>query len=747
MLEHGLKRLAEIPRAYAAILFVDHLWVGLVFIAATLIYPNIGLAGLIGALAGLLTARLFHFPEVSGGLQIYNSALVGLSLGAFYELSGYLVLLIVLGAVLAVLVTVAVADGLWRMDRLPALSIPFILMVLFTTPAARRYTSLSDFMGLADPHQALSFPWLDGFFSALGSTLFAPQPLAGLLIFAGLFWRSRYLALLALLGYAFGYAAFELMTENPPPGLVVWTGFNFSLTAMAIAGIYTVPSLAGLGVALLAVAISVLLVLATQDFLLIDGLPIMAIPFVVTTLAILSALQKRVGLARPWLAPEPGLPEVNYERARLAQVRNGEFNSVPLLPPFYGAWEVYQGFDGAHTHRGPWRHALDFYLRDNGQSYRNDGSRLEDYLCFGLPVNSPAHGQVVRAFASLPDNPPGEVDVKNNWGNFILIRLDNGLHVLLAHLRQDSLKVAEGDRVTPGMTLAACGNSGRSPQPHLHLQVQREATLGSPTQPFHLTSVLLLHEAQSVWEFSLVARPKEGEQVQLAEQDERLARQLHLPVGRTLRYRLSTAPAGGTEATSTSAAVDADAEIELRVELTLLGQFRLRSDSGASAAFAELNGVLAFYDRQGPRDRLLDLWLLANGLTPLADQAHRWHDAPAASLLPLGPLQRAWLWLWRPLGCGLQTDYRRAWDEAAGIWCQQGEHHLRVGTLALEAHTESRFDPALGCTQMTLTTDGRRWHAELLDTGLSGDRGIPGWHLAPSSAPETATDPARGKHP
>lgn len=723
-----LDRLIELPRAYANILFVDHLWVGLLIIAATMWYPNIGIAGLLAAMTALFTTHLFKFPDSNGGLQIYNSLLVGLSLGAFYELNTYVVMLIVLGAVLAVLITVAVADGLWRLDRLPALSIPFIIVVLFTAPVARRYSSLSDFLGMAEPQHRLLMPWIDGFFSSLGSIFFSPQPIVGLLLFAGIFWRSRYLALLALAGYGVGYVVFNLLMENPHPSLVVWTGFNFSLTAMAVAGFYTVPSKAGAALALLAVAICAMLVVATQDFLMVYGLPVMAIPFVLTTLIILSALGKRYGLAQPWVAPKPGLPEVNYDRARLAQVRNGEFNSVPLLPPFFGAWEIYQGFDGPHTHKGQWRHALDFYMTEQDQSFSGRGANLDDYFCFGLPVISPARGEVVRAFDKLPDNTPGEVDVKNNWGNFILIRMENGLHVLLAHLRQHSIKVKEGDHVTPGDQLATCGNSGRSPQPHVHLQVQREATLGSSTQPFHLTSVLIRDEKDQL-EYQLVARPQEGHSVQAAEQDDKLSTQLHLPVGRTLRYKF-IAPREEQEK-----------EIELRVELSLLGQFRLVSDSGASAAFEETNGVLAFYDRQGPKDMLLDSWMLANGLTPLADRAHRWHDAPSANLLPLSISQQAWLWLWRPLGCGLKTLYQRVWDHDSGQWKQSGEHKLQLGGQALRANTESVLDSVYGCVRITLEIESQRWLATLVDTGQVDDRGVPGWRQETPQEKETQHAP------
>jgi len=718
----NIKEFTILPRAYANILFVDSSVVGALIIIATLYYPNIGLAGLLGAISGWAAVKILNFPENGSGLKIYNSLLVGLSLGAFYQLNIYILLLIVLGAVLAVFVSVVITDGLWRLDRLPALSLPFIISVLFTIPVARHYSSLNDFLGLAEPQHQLLTPWMDGFFSSLGSIFFVPQAGMGLVLFIAILWKSRFLGLLAIIGYSFGYLVFTLLTDNPHPSLIVWTGFNFMLTAMAIAGIYTVPSLSGIALTLLAVAINAMLVVATQDLLLVHGLPIMALPFVFTTLVILSSLAKRFSLRRPWLATQPGLPETNYERARLAQVRNGEFNSVPLLPPFMGEWEIYQSFDGPHTHRGQWRHAIDFYMTEQDQSYSGRGDKLADYFCFGIPIISPVHGEVVRYYDRLPDNAPGEVDTQNNWGNFVLIRLQNGLHVLLAHLRQHSVKVKEGDRLKPGDSVAVCGNSGRSPQPHIHLQVQREAVLGSPTYPFHLTSVLL-RKKDTQLEYRLVSRPNEGDHVQAAKQDDRLAAQMHLPVGKILRYKISSN-------------LEQEKEVELRVELTLLGQFRLLSDSGASVAFEEANGVLAFYDRQGPRDRLLDYWMLANGLTPLTDLAYRWQDSPSASLLPMAWYERALIWLLRPLGGGLETKYERHWDADSSTWLQSARHDLPVGVMTLSLTSLSVIDPLIGCSQIDINFKNRHWNAKLVDTGLVGDRGVPGWRVETASQNE-----------
>ena len=55
-------------------------------------------------------------------------------------------------------------------------------------------------------------------------------------------------------------------------------------------------------------------------------------------------------------------------------------------------------------------------------------------------------------------------------GNHVLIRTDAGPYVALCHLRRGSLAVGMGSRVKAGDRVGACGNSGNSTEPHLHLQ-------------------------------------------------------------------------------------------------------------------------------------------------------------------------------------------------------------------------------------------------------------------------------------
>ncbi len=722
-----LEPVRTILKGYASILFLESPWSGLLLLAATFWYPHIGLSGLTSVGVSYITAVVLRFPQAKSEIYVYNSTLVGLSLGAFFPLNEFLAVMLFFSAVLATLVTVAVKNVMYRLDNLPPLSLPFLIVASLSTTAA---------YSLPGAHPALQFntqlppllsPLVDTFLSTLGAVYFTPHPLAGLLIFAALLFASRYLAILAIVGYAAGVFGFRILAIPLSNELLVWTGFNFILTTMALGGIFTVPGRASLVFATLAAVLTAPLILVAQKIVLTYQIPIMVLPFVVITTSLLLVLKNRQTMAPPNLTDQPGIPEHNFERARLAAVRNGRMDSISVLPPFFGEWTVYQGMEGRHTHKKPWQHALDFYVLKQNRSYQNSGRAVEDYHCYNLPVVSPVHGSVARILDKLPDNTPGDVDLGNNWGNFILIRLDSGLHLLLAHLKQNSIKVAENDRVKPGSLLARCGNSGRSPQPHLHMHIQTDARLGSATYPFHLSSVITATVEQDHL-YRLTCVPQTGDSVLAIEQNTPLALDLHLPVGRTLTYEIRNERG------------DDMGEVEFYVELSLQNQYRFVSSGGGSSAFEEINGVLGFYDRRGGKDRILDMWLLANGLTPLSDKANSWQDQPSGLLLPLAPWQRLAVQLWYPLGTGINSSYQRVWDGDAGHWRQTGVHRLHFGMFGYTVQSESILVPEVGFSNFSLTWGKRSLHASLKQKGLREDEGIPGWSLYVNRQPP-APDP------
>jgi hypothetical protein len=124
--------------------------------------------------------------------------------------------------------------------------------------------------------------------------------------------------------------------------------------------------------------------------------------------------------------------------------------------------------------------------------------------------------------------------------------------------------------------------------------------------------------------------------------------------------------------------------------------------------------VLGFYDRNARRDPLLDLWLLAVGLTPYSAVADQWSDRPPARLLPLPIGQRLLCTLLQPLGASCQSDYRRKWDEASGAWLQEGTHVLRLASgLAWQCNTLAWITPGLGVRRLQLESPATKWEAEL----------------------------------
>ena len=155
----------------------------------------------------------------------------------------------------------------------------------------------------------------------------------------------------------------------------------------------------------------------------------------------------------------------------------------------------------------------------------------------------------------------------------------------------------------------------------------------------------------------------------------------------------------------------------MRIELSLLGQFRLVGNHGASAAFEKTSAVIGFYDRQGKADPLLDLWLLALGLTPLSINAESWSDRPAMRLLPLGIGRRILAALLRPLGTGCDSRYCRHWDETLQVWRQEGVHciHLAPG-IEWRATTLALIQPELGVRRLRLDCFGQSWEAVLENT-------------------------------
>lgn len=80
----------------------------------------------------------------------------------------------------------------------------------------------------------------------------------------------------------------------------------------------------------------------------------------------------------------------------------------------------------------------------------------------GLPVYAVGDGEVILAEA-----------LTTSYGNYIIIKHDNGLFTLYAHGQAGSIAVSKGQRVSKGQQIMRVGNTGNSTGPHLHFEVRQ----------------------------------------------------------------------------------------------------------------------------------------------------------------------------------------------------------------------------------------------------------------------------------
>jgi effector-binding domain-containing protein len=131
--------------------------------------------------------------------------------------------------------------------------------------------------------------------------------------------------------------------------------------------------------------------------------------------------------------------------------------------PFSGKWTVINGgVDEALSHS--WeifsqRYAYDFFiLDDDGKSLHGDPSNVENYYCYGKDIIAPADGVIVKAcdkyINSRVDGEKVYCDAADLRGNHIIIKHDNNVYSVIAHLAPGSVTVKIGDKVKQGEKIA-----------------------------------------------------------------------------------------------------------------------------------------------------------------------------------------------------------------------------------------------------------------------------------------------------
>ena len=488
---------------YSLLFFSNNKWFGILLIFVSFFNPYAGLAGLVAAAVSIAMAYFTGLNKalITDGLFSFNAVIIGLGMGTIYNFGVAFWLLLFVIVVFSVILSVLFLNLLGKYN-LPFVTLPFVicfwLLVLVAQDLVainftyRNVYWINDLYAVGNHNlvrfimyfENLRIPFsVATFFRALSSLYFQNNILCGMLIALGLLIHSRIIFSLIIVGFITAFFFNTIVLANPGGITSSLVAVNYILVSVAIGGFFTIPSFQTYVWAVFSVPITFIIVLGLGKLIGQWNLPVYTMPFSITTIILLYffSLKAKAGkiVLTPlqYYSPEKNLYSYLNHKERLAN----EYK-VRLQLPFVGKWMVSQGYDGSITHKGDWSNALDFIIVDEQlKTYTRQGLEPGDFYCFNKPVLAPADGFVQLVEDFIEDNEIGRINKKQNWGNSIVIKHAEGLYTKLSHLKKNSIKVKQHDYVKRGDIIAYSGNSGRSPEPHLHFQVQSFPYIGSKT--------------------------------------------------------------------------------------------------------------------------------------------------------------------------------------------------------------------------------------------------------------------------
>lgn len=488
--------------SYSVVFFFNNRLLACVLMLVSFFNFFAGLSGLLAVLMAVVIANSMNLDKVQlkKGLFSFNALLTGIGMGTFFDPSPVFFTLLALAALLTLMLSVTLSGWLNKYG-LPVLSIPFVVTFWFIVLPSAQFENLgltqrniywiNEMYAMGGNHLLNFFQSIDVlpvhnmvdiYLRSMSSILFQNNLIAGILIAVCLLVCSRIAFSLSVIGFLSAYA-FAQFSGSAATSITYYNiGANYIMVALAVGGFFIIPSRYSYLWTVLLVPVTTLILLFFSKLFGFIHLPVFSLPFSVTVILFIYFLQYRKKADKLILTPfQYYSPEINlYTYNNNNRDRKYHFLYFPLYLPFWGEWTVSQGHDGKHTHKGDWGKAFDFIIRDDkNKSFNSNGLLCENYYCYNKPVVAPADGVIEEIIDHIDDNEIGKVNTTNNWGNTIIIRHIPGLYTQMSHLKKGSFKVKAGDYVKRGDLLATCGNSGRSPEPHLHMQVQSMPAIGS----------------------------------------------------------------------------------------------------------------------------------------------------------------------------------------------------------------------------------------------------------------------------
>ena len=519
-----------VVNSYSILFFSNSKIFSLLLLLISFFNPVAGLSGLIAAFATVCMALLMGFNQSNtvSGVYSFNALLFGIGFGSFFESSAVFYFLLIIASLLTLVISVSLS-GLLGKHGLPFLSIPFIITFWMILLATKEFNNLGlserniywinemyavggkPLLQLFNSIENLPFPkWLSTYFRAMSAIFFQENMLAGMLLSLGILLHSRIAFTLSFIGF-FGAYLFNEFTGAFQAGINPYhLGSNYMMVAVAIGGFFAIPGVYSYLWAFFSIPVTNIMVIALTKIFGVFLLPIFSLPFCLMILLYLYFLKMRAVPGKLVLTPiQHYSPEINLYQYKNNIERLKDEYYFRFSLPFIDQWMVTQGYEGNITHKDEWSKALDFMILDKEmKSYAGQGHTLDSFYCYNKPVLAPADGYVQEVVDYIEDNGIGEINRSQNWGNTIVIYHLPHLYSKLSHLKKNSIIVKAGEFVRKGQVIAYCGNSGRSPEPHLHFQIQSTPYIGSKTLAYPIACFFENNGKET--SYKVYATPQEG---------------------------------------------------------------------------------------------------------------------------------------------------------------------------------------------------------------------------------------------
>ncbi|MGW8124012.1 urea transporter [Roseivirga echinicomitans] len=226
-----MKFIQTILRGIGQVMFQNNIYSGLLFLVGIAYNSwSLGLAALFGTIISTVTAQLLKYPkdDIQNGLYGFNGALTGIAMLCFFEVNGFTLLALFIGAVLSTITMHFLKRAL------PPFTAPFVMVSWFVI-----YSLLFVFNLPLLPSAATAgntFKFLTALINSFGQVMLQENVITGLIFLLAILVNNRLMAVYSLYAAALGTLAGWLFSE-PISGLNAGLmGYNAILCAIALSG-------------------------------------------------------------------------------------------------------------------------------------------------------------------------------------------------------------------------------------------------------------------------------------------------------------------------------------------------------------------------------------------------------------------------------------------------------------------------------------------------------------------------------